>query len=127
MCSFLLIADSNKAVLELHAQFLTDQGYRVDTASDRLACVDSLRRFWPDVIILDRSLLWGGADGLLAQMRDGNDLPPVPVILTSTSEFAAADFKSPVVARLMKPFRLSALLDAIASAQEQLKVLCEQN
>lgn len=127
MSSSLLIADSNNAVLNLHAKFLTDQGYRVNIATDGLACLDYLRRYWPDVLILDRSLLWGGADGLLAQMREGNDLPSVPVILTSTSNFAEDDFRSPVVARLMKPFRLSALLEAIALAQARLKVLCELN
>src|SRR5262249_19238359 len=107
------------------ARFLTDQGYRVEAVSDGLECVAQMRRFRPDVLILDRNLLWGGSDGVLAQLREASDLPTMAVILTSTSDFGDADLTSPpVVARLLKPFRLTALLEAISAARARLKV-CE--
>ncbi len=127
MSPFLLIADSNDAVLKLHTRFLADQGYRVESASDGIACLAHLRR-GPDVLILDSGLLWGGADGVLAQIRESTDVPSVPVILTGTSDLRHADFASlPVVARLLKPFRLSALVEAVESAQLRLKVACQLN
>jgi hypothetical protein len=69
-------------------------------------------------LILDLHLPWGGADGVLAVMRDDPGLAGVPVILTSTEaspESLSRLVSPPVVQALWKPFPLSALLDLVCS------------
>jgi CheY-like chemotaxis protein len=126
MLPFLLLADSNIAVLRLHSKFFTDQGYEVQTVFDVPACLQHLHQQCPDVLILDRNLLWGGAEGVLERMKEAANLPAVPVVITSTSAYRDDEFASaPVVARLVKPFRLAALAEAVAGAAARPKV-CQQ-
>jgi hypothetical protein len=69
-------------------------------------------------LILDLHLPWGGADGLLAVMRDDLRLARIPVILTSTEPLAerlSHLVSPPVVRALWKPFSLTALLDIVSS------------
>lgn len=118
MKPLLLIADADPDLLDLQRRFLSDHGYQVEIAADGLACLVQLRRHWPDVLIVDRDLPWGGADGVIARMRENTDVPSVPVVLLSTSACANRDLLlPPVVQCLMKPFRLKALVQAIASAE----------
>ena len=87
---------------------------------DGLECLARLRQETPQVLVLDLQLLWGGADGLLAVMRDHPVWAEVPVILTSTDFLPDGDssFASPpVVQALAKPFSLAELLE---SARAQL-------
>ena len=61
---------------------------------------------------------WGGADGLLAVMRDDPDLARVPVILTSAEASPkphSGQVWPPVVQALGKPFSLTALLEIVRS------------
>jgi len=49
-----------------------------------------LRDFAPEVVVLDRGLLWGGSDGVISPMRETPGLLDVPVIFLS-DEAAAGD------------------------------------
>ena len=42
--------------------------------------MELLREFAPDAVVLDTDLLWGGADGVLADLRARGNRP-VPVVL----------------------------------------------
>lgn len=108
-----LIADGDKVFLDIAQDYLLHCGLEVNVATNGVEAVASLRRDRPDVVVLDRELLWGGEDGVRALMRQVSRWSEIPVILTSTdvmpeeSGFAAGP---PVVARLRKPYRLRDLL-----------------
>jgi CheY-like chemotaxis protein len=61
----LLIAEGNVAYCDLYGRFAAECGYEVETASDGLSCVERLRQFKPEVLVLDMGLSWGGGDGVL--------------------------------------------------------------
>jgi DNA-binding response OmpR family regulator len=91
----------------------------VETASDGMDCVEKLRCVTPVVLVLDLELRWGGADGVLAWLREEDAKLGVPVVLTTTAGYAphmAAFTEPPVVGYLPKPCALTALLESLRSA-----------
>jgi two-component system KDP operon response regulator KdpE len=123
----LLIADRMAELCEIYREFLTAHGYEVDTSTNGLACLAKLRELTPAALVLDRDLLWGGGDGVLAWLREDSPTPRIPVLLTATAA-APPDMvefnESPVVDYLPKPFALTALLECVRSAVAR-KELCE--
>jgi DNA-binding response OmpR family regulator len=115
----ILIADADEVLLELLQSYFWDQGHEVEIAADALECMATLCHFVPDALVLDRELLWGGCDGVLAQMSDDPALAEIPTILITfddpLDEFIVPS-NPPLVARLRKPYRLSELLACINSA-----------
>jgi len=108
-----LVGEPNPSMSEMVALFLLGAGYRVETAGDGLECLSKLRETQPERLVLSRDLLWGGADGVLACMRDDHTIPDVPVVLLisdGASEDLADLIRPPVVACLRRPFHLSNLL-----------------
>jgi DNA-binding response OmpR family regulator len=75
-----LLADPDDLLLEAYGSFLKGRGFQVATAKDGLSCVDRLRAFRPDVLVLNPQLPWGTAEGVLALMHEEDDLTVVPVI-----------------------------------------------
>lgn len=76
-----LIADSARKRLDVYRRFLISCGYEVDTAADGIDCLEKLRRSGADVLIMDTSLPWGGADGVLAEVQQMPAADGMPVIL----------------------------------------------
>lgn len=100
-----LIADADHDLLLSYQESLGERGFNVDTATSGLECVSHLRRYPPHVLILDPSILWGGGDGVLALMREENDVPAVPVLVHASPHDGAmsTDLVFPVSARVSKP------------------------
>jgi DNA-binding NtrC family response regulator len=118
MAPAVLIADADRDLCDLYRQFFSRHGWQVRTSGGGFECLAQLRQSLPHLLILDLRLPWGGADGLLAVMRDDPGLARVPVILTSTEaspEALAALTSPPVVRALWKPFSLTALLEIVRS------------
>jgi DNA-binding response OmpR family regulator len=59
---------------------LSQHGFDVTTANGGVECVEKLRDYAPDVLVLEPSIPWGGGDGVLALIREESDVPQVPVI-----------------------------------------------
>ena len=79
-----LIADSDRSLLDTYGAFLSRDGFDVVTACDGLECIRKLRAWRPDVMVLDLNIPWGGGTGVLDLMRHSDELPHVPtVVLTS--------------------------------------------
>jgi DNA-binding response OmpR family regulator len=109
-----LIADADPALLEILQSFLRGRGHEVEMAGDGLECLSTLRRFAPDVLVLDRDLLWGGGDGVMAHMREDPSLADVPVIVLADQDIS--DKPGGLRAGwLRKPYRFSDLLGRIKS------------
>jgi DNA-binding response OmpR family regulator len=115
----LLITDGDAEMCDLCAQFLTESGYEVESATDGLECLRKLRQMMPVALVLDLDLRWGGADGVLDWMRAESSTREVLVILTAAAGYAQyfSEFiEPPVVDFLLKPFTLSALLGSVRAA-----------
>jgi DNA-binding NtrC family response regulator len=118
MAPIVLIADADQELRDLYRRFFSHHGWRVETASGGVDCLEHLRRDRPHVLILDWRLPWGGPDGLLAVMHDDGDLCRVPVILMSVSPCGTmpTDTSPPVAGVLPKPFSLPKLLELARAA-----------
>ncbi len=79
----ILVADPDAFLTRSYREYFGRSGAVVSTAPTALACLDRLRDFSPDVLILEATLLWGGADGVLARMQEEPALRPASVILTT--------------------------------------------
>jgi DNA-binding NtrC family response regulator len=88
--------------------------FDVQTANSGLECFQKMRRRKPDVLVLDQDLPWGGGDGVLARMHDG-ECARVPVVLTHEGPVprVAPFIETLVSCCLPKPYRFSELLDCI--------------
>lgn len=114
-----LLADGDQAFLEVARQYLSRHGHEVKTATNGLESVAILQCDVPDVVVLQRELLWGGGDGVLALMRQLSGWSRIPVILTSDGGILeeSGPIASPqLVAQLQKPHRLEELLEACSRA-----------
>jgi|GEM_PF-2785524 len=119
MKSRLIATDIDPELLHIYRLYFSNLGFKVATASDGLECVKLLRKFAPDALILSLDLCWGGADGVLAVIREESPIRNIPVVLTvaDLKRSRAADFLFPPVVRLFeKPFRLTELCTAITAA-----------
>lgn len=118
MITQLLIADSDMLVLDRCRGYFARHGYQVEVAADGLKCLDSLGRMPPDILVLDRELLWGGGEGVLACLREDQWRWPETVILTASecADDSRATLPPPVKAVLPKPFSLARLGETIRRA-----------
>jgi DNA-binding response OmpR family regulator len=112
MMPTVLIAEADAELCDLYRRFFSHHSWQVQTTGGGLECLAQLRQSSPRILILDVHLPWGGADGLLAVMRDDPGLARIPVILTSTDSLAGP-VSPPVVHTLWKPFSLTALLEIV--------------
>jgi DNA-binding response OmpR family regulator len=112
-----LVVDQERYLRQRYEILLASHGYDVRTAASGLDCLDKLRWFAPDVLILDLHVLWGGGEGVLAAMRDDGCLEQVPVLLTmmASSEIVTG-IRSPMVEPLIKPFSPMLLLAKVRDA-----------
>ena len=79
----ILLADRDAFLLASCRDCLCQRGAAVATATTGLECIQTLRDFAPDVLVLEAELLWGGGDGVLAVIEEQPELRPSLVILVS--------------------------------------------
>lgn len=114
-----LIADYDKAFLEVAQCYLSHHGHEAKVASNGLECFDLLQRELPDAVVLQRELLWGGSDGVRALMQQDPRWTQIPVILISNDDLPEESHpvsSQRLVAQLQKPHRLEDLLEACSRA-----------
>jgi carbon storage regulator CsrA len=112
-----LLVDPNEYLLSRYAEYLAEQGYEVFVSQNALDCLDKLRKYSPDIMVLEPVLPWGGGDGVLAMMNEEPDIPKTPVLLLTDgtvpnvlyniSSYDISDF-------LKKPLSEKKLADRIA-------------
>jgi DNA-binding response OmpR family regulator len=114
----LLATDPDPVLLQIYRSYFSSFGFDVATAEEGLECMSLLRSFAPDALILSLELTWGGADGVLAIVRDEGEMRPIPVVVTvgeSSRARAIRYLVPPVVKLLEKPFRLRDLRAIVES------------
>jgi carbon storage regulator CsrA len=77
----ILIADRDEFLLASYREHFGRHGAAVATATTGLVCMDRLRDFAPDVLVLDPTILWGGGDGVLAVLHEEPEIRPAAVLL----------------------------------------------
>lgn len=110
-----MLASGDDRVRTNGRDHLTAMGWDVVTATNGIECVAHLRRSLPNVAILDAGLLWGGVDGVLADITDGGFLD-LPIIFLGTLPWSwnGRDAGQQIVV-LDKPVDLDTLARAVAS------------
>lgn len=112
-----LIAEAEEELTEAICTQLLVQECDVRIARSGVECLELVRRFSPQVLVLAEELLWGGGCGVLACLRESTLGYRLSVILTATplNEHRLSP-AAPVVACLLKPFPLVSLLRSIEQA-----------
>jgi DNA-binding response OmpR family regulator len=113
-----LIADPDECLLDNYRSYLEHHDFEVATATTGLECVERLRDFVPDVLVLEPSIPWGWGDGILAMMHEERDIPLIPVVVLTygrdrgvlyrLSPFKINDYQ-------VKPIRPKRLVERICS------------
>ena len=98
---------------------LTMQGYEVATAANGREAMALLRRWRPDLIVLDLMMpVMDGWNFRVEQRRAGYDDVPV-LVLTASRNAADSNDALGAAERLQKPFDLRHLLDTISRLAQQ--------
>jgi DNA-binding NtrC family response regulator len=122
----LLLVDDDRHVLESMAEWLREQGYRVDVAADRAAAIAALGRKAFDLVLADIRLPDGDGFDVLAHCREHH--PRTSVILLTgygTVEAAVEAIRAGAFDFLTKPLIDEELEMAIQRALNQREVLEE--
>jgi DNA-binding NtrC family response regulator len=120
------LIDDDRHVLESMADWLREQGYKLDTAADRASAVTAINRKTPDLVLCDVRLADGDGFDVLAHCREHH--PGMSVILLSgygTVEMAMDAIRSGAFDFLTKPLIDAELEMAIDRALNQRRVIEE--
>lgn len=103
-----LVVDDEHYIVDLLADLLEEEGYRVDRAYDGVDALEAIARSAPDVVVAD--VMMPRLDGLsfVGRLRERGD--PIPVVLMS----AAVTPRNPGVTFVAKPFDIDHMLSVIA-------------
>jgi len=80
----ILIADADRSLSEIYRAHLEGLGFAVRTAADGVECVNLLKEFRPNLLLLGTSLPWGGCDGVLAVIKEEPELRPEFVLVLAS-------------------------------------------
>lgn len=129
MAMRLMVADADEGMLERCKRHSSLNGIALRTATGGIECLAELRRWFPDVLVLDMHLPWGGGDGVLTVMREDDLLARIPVVLLDRNADCGVGprhFPENVVGRLVKPLDVDTLFDSACSAADCREALPRQ-
>jgi DNA-binding response OmpR family regulator len=109
-----LLTDADPVLLSVYRAFLVDQRIAVRTACNAFECLDELRRWRPDVLVLDADLPGGSGLDVLGVMNEDVTVPVIPVLLLSKGGPSAdLDVAIRDYALMIKPVPATVLADII--------------
>jgi len=115
-----LVADDKPDILDVLQQILETEGYDVVTTTDGKEVLHLMHTEQPDLLLLD---VWlPGCDGIeiCRQIKQQEILWHIPVLLLSADrDVQQIAAQANADGSIQKPFQMSTLLTAIASALEQ--------
>ena len=114
----LLIANNDMVFLKSIRSCLMSEGHEPYTTRSGVECLELLQDLRPDLVVLSEDLWWGGCDGVLECIQCDPSLAGTPVILIAKNnedEKQRQGYTSSTITSLGPPFRLSDLLERIAS------------
>lgn len=106
-----LFAGVDVSVRLLLRSYVQDLGHKLEMVTNGLGCMNGLREFDPDILVMEQDLLWGGSDGVLARMSEQRRVLAIPVILLSDpSGSRSLPLNSGPVTRIAKSVRAHDLI-----------------
>jgi DNA-binding response OmpR family regulator len=115
MSKKILVLDDDKGILDVISYVLEDSGYIVRTLSSGETILDEIRKFHPDLILMD--IMLADMDGrIICQDLKGNsETKTLPVILISASHNVADTLKQIGAPNdfIAKPFDIEHLISRI--------------
>ena len=114
----LLIAEADSELRDLANQIASRWGFDVETAGDGLECWSKLRGGDPAALIVDADMPWGGADGVVARLREERTPRKSPAVFVTGNEHPeqlSRRFGVPASYCFQKPFRWNSLLGLIST------------
>ena len=121
----ILIATSDREALDVYRRFFCGTGCRVDVASDGITCLEKLRQSPPDTLIIENMLPWGGAAGVLAELRRTSSLDGIYVVVLTKdmSLDISQDLAEGLILHTLAPphrlHRLLCCMQGVASRQSR--------
>jgi DNA-binding response OmpR family regulator len=106
----ILIIEDDEAISDALSLALEMEGYQVDTVLKATKSMNGIKKFKPDLIILD--LLLSGVDGrdVIQTIKKDKGTKHIPIILTSAHPTAAEAAKDAgVQGFIAKPFNINEL------------------
>lgn len=85
----ILIADHDAYVRHGCQRFLTSRGLDVSVVANGPQCVDHLKEWVPNVLILDPEILWGGRISVLAWLKEEAPLCDIAVGLMEDASWSS--------------------------------------
>jgi CheY-like chemotaxis protein len=119
-----LVIEDDADIAELWAEVLTASGCEVQRLESALGAVALLRRWRPDVVLLDLGLPYRSGAALLADVTADPETAAIPVVVVSANpESLPLDRRAQAAAVVAKPVQLrvlfTVLVDAIARGAPQ--------
>ena len=118
----ILIADDDRAIVELLKEGIASKGYNVVTAYDGKSAIDLIRLHRPDLAILD--VMMPNIDGFALELkaREKEELKRMPVILITGEPGVRGLFDRIRIGRIngwfYKPIKMNKLLKKIKNILE---------
>lgn len=109
----ILVLEKNKDIADLIYLILTDEGYTVDLLSPNDSVLDHIRKFHPDVILLDIISPTAEGTALCEEIKAAEDTSHIPVIVLSTHPKAAVTKEICADEVVDKPFDISNLVSVV--------------
>jgi CheY-like chemotaxis protein len=112
-----LIVEDDEGIAELWALVLGEDGFAVERRDSALGLAALLRRWRPDVVLLDLGLPYRSGAAALADLKSDPATAAIPVVVVSAAPDALPpEYRSRVAAVLRKPVGLQALRAAVHTA-----------
>lgn len=106
-----LLSGIDSQVRDRVTSLMRELGHELRIVGTGLECLDALRDFVPDILVLERNLLWGGGDGVIARMSEEPELSEIPIILLEKKEEVGwGSTPGKVLGKMSVPFKLKDLL-----------------
>lgn len=114
----IVIVEDNKMNLDMFSEILKEKGYEIAATQDAREAIELIRKFIPNLIIMDVQLNDGICGlTLIKEIKDDKYIGGFPLI--AVTAFAMKDDKERIMASgcnyyLTKPIKVETFLDAVA-------------
>ena len=111
MCPQILVASPSKYRQEWYRSELDTYGLEAFAVENGIECIDTLRTMPPDALILESSVRWGGADGVLVAMNEDPQLRQIPVVIIAVDGVSVEEYR-------LARFSIQGFFNRVPSAED---------